>query len=164
MEITIAITLARIILTGATTFVFLRFLIILNELVFNSLSNPIEMTCLAKDAIDWHKPSNFAGAGRTDKGALFSYQANWDAPGRWAVELLTSNRRIYLKPMEQLQLQDKGSVKVYPVEIDDHLDKEFKPGLYLETKAFLEKDSIRLCSLQQQLEHVKYIYNKILCK
>ena len=64
--------------------------------------------------------------------------------------------------MEQLQRQDKGSVKVYPVEIDDHLDKEFKPGFYLETKAFLEGDTSRLCSIQQQLEHVWMIYNKIL--
>lgn len=123
---------------------------------------PVEMTCLAKDEIDWHKPSNFAGAGKTDKGALFNYQANWDAPGRWAVELLTSKHRIYLKPMEQLQMQDKGSVKVYPVEIDDHLDKEFKPGFYLETKAFLEGDTERLCSLGQQKMHVKNIYSRII--
>lgn len=106
------------------------------DLAFFLGGNPVEMTCLAKDKIDWHEPSNFAGVGKTDKGALFNYQANWDAPGRWSVELLTAKHRIYLKPMEQLQLQDKGSVKVYPVEIDDHLDKDFKPGFYLETKSF----------------------------
>ena len=132
------------------------------DLAFFLGGNPIEMTCYAKDESEWHKPINFAGAGRTDKDVLFNYQANWDAPGRWAVEMLTSKHRIYLKPMEQLQLQDKGSVKVYPVEIDDHLDKEFKPGFYLETKAFLEGDTARLCSVQQQLEHVRVIYNKIL--
>ena len=93
---------------------------------------------------------------------LFSYQANWDAPGRWAVELLTSKHRIYLKPMEQLQLQDKGSVKVYPVEIDDHLDKVFKPGFYLETKAFIDNETARLCSIQDQLQHMSSIYEKIL--
>lgn len=123
---------------------------------------PKEMTCFTKDEFEWHKPINFAGAGRTDKDVLFSYQANWDAPGRWAVELLTSKHRIYLKPMEQLQLQDKGSVKVYPVEIDDHLDKEFKPGFYLEVMAFLEGDTLRLCSIQQQIEHVAGIYSEIM--
>ncbi len=66
--------------------------------------------------------------------------------------------------MEQLQIQDKGSVKVYPVEIDDHLDKNFKPGFYHETKAFLEGDTSRLCSLEQQVEHVKDIFNKIIQK
>lgn len=132
------------------------------DLAFFLGGNPIEMSCYSKDAAEWHKPINFAGAGHTDKDVLFNYQANWDAPGRWAVEMLTSKHRIYLKPMEQLQLQDKGSVKVYPVVIDDHLDKEFKPGFYLETKAFLEGDTARLCSVQQQLEHVRVIYNKIL--
>lgn len=134
------------------------------DLAFFLGGAPIEMSCYSKDENNWHKPINFAGAGRTDKDILFNYQANWNAPGRWAVELLTTKHRIYLKPMEQLQLQDKGSVKVYSVEIDDHLDKEFKPGFYLETKAFLEGDSSRLCSVQQQLEHVMNIYKCILGK
>ena len=114
--------------------------------------------------LSWHKPSCFVGAGVTEKGILFNYQANWDAPGRWAVEFQTPLHRIYLKPIEQLQLQDKGSVKVYPVEIDDHLDKKFKPGFYLETKAFLEDDYFRLCSLEEQVCHLKESYNKILGK
>lgn len=134
------------------------------DLAFFLGGTPVEMINYSKDEADWHKPINFAGVGRTDKDVLFNYQANWDAPGRWAVELLTSQHRIYLKPMEQLQLQDKGSVKIYPVEIDDHLDKEFKPGFYLETKAFLEGDTERLCSIGQQCTHVINIYNKILGK
>lgn len=132
------------------------------DLAFFLGGMPIEMSCFAKDEAEWHKPIIFAGAGRTNKDVLFSYQANWDAPGRWAVELLTSKHRIYLKPMEQLQLQDKGSVKVYPVEIDDHLDKVFKPGFYLETKAFIDDETQRLCSINDQLLHISNIYEKIL--
>ncbi|MBQ9477146.1 MAG: Gfo/Idh/MocA family oxidoreductase [Bacteroidales bacterium] len=131
------------------------------DLAFFIGGMPREITCYAKDESSWHKPVNFAGAGLTEKGALFNYQANWEAPGRWAVELLTASHRIYLKPMEQLQLQDKGSVKVYPVEIDDHLDKEFKPGLYLETQAFLDGNDQRLCSLDHQIKAVKEVYTKI---
>lgn len=134
------------------------------DLAFFEGGAPKQMNSFCSGELSWHKPSNFSGAGITEKGVLFNYQANWDAPGRWAVELLTSQHRIYLKPMEQLQLQDKGSVKVYPVEIDDHLDKEFKPGFYLETKAFLEGDTTRLCSLEQQGSHITNIYNKILGK
>ena len=63
--------------------------------------------------------------------------------------------------MELLQLQDKGSVKVYPVEIDDCLDKEFKPGFYLETKAFLEGETTRLCSIEEQVNNTKEIFQKI---
>lgn len=132
------------------------------DLAFYFGGMPVKMSCFAKDEVEWHKPIVFAGAGRTDKNVLFSYQANWDAPGRWAVELLTSKHRIYLKPMEQLQLQDKGSVKVYSVEIDDHLDKDFKPGFYLETKAFLNGDNTRLCSIFEQEHNVRNLFNSII--
>lgn len=132
------------------------------DLAFFLGGEPQDLSCFTNGTVGWHTPANFAGAGVTKKGILFSYNSNWNAPGRWAVELLTAKHRIYLKPMEQLQLQDKGSVKVYPIEIDDKLDKVFKPGFYLETKAFLEGDTSRLCTLEQQQEHVKYIYNKIL--
>lgn len=131
------------------------------DLAFFLGGDPVEMSCYSKDKSEFNDPINFSGAGRTDKDVLFSYNANWNAPGRWAVELLTANHRIYLKPMEQLQLQDKGSVKVYPVEIDDNLEKDFKPGFYLETKAFLDNENIRLCSINEQFRHLQMVYNKI---
>lgn len=134
------------------------------DLAFFLCGEPKEMACYSAGTTGWHTPAIFSGAGVTKKQVLFSYCANWNAPGRWAVELLTPMHRIYLKPMEQLQLQDKGSIKVYPVEIDDRLDKEFKPGLYLETKAFLEGDSSRLCSIIEQKEHIHSIYNKMMGK
>ncbi len=131
------------------------------DLAFFLGGYPVKMSCYAKDENSWHKPVNFVGAGITDTGALFNYHANWEAPGRWAVELLTAKHRIYLKPIEQLQLQDKGSVKVYPVDINNRLDKEYKPGLYLETKSFLDNDTCRLCSLSDQLNHIRSIYAPI---
>lgn len=134
------------------------------DLAFYLGGEPQEMSCYSNGTVGWHSPANFAGAGVTKNGVLFNYSADWNAPGRWAVELLTAKHRIYLKPMEQLQLQDIASVKVYPVEIDDRLDKEFKPGFYLETKAFIEGDYSRLCSLTDQVEHMSSIYNKILGK
>lgn len=134
------------------------------DLAFFLGGAPKEMNCYTAGELSWHKPSCFVGAGVTTKGVLFNYQANWNAPGRWAVEIQTPLHRIYLKPMEQLQLQDKGSVKVYPVEIDDHLDKEYKPGFFLETKAFLEGELSRLCSLDHQIDDVKNVYLKILKK
>ena len=131
------------------------------DLAFFLGGNPTQMNCVTAGELSWHKPAIFAGSGITDKGALFSYQSNWAAPGRWVVEILTSKHRLYFKPMEQLQIQNIGSVKVDLVEIDDHLDKEFKPGFYLETKAFLEGDYRRLCSIKEQYDHLQHIYNKI---
>lgn len=131
------------------------------DLAFFLGGEPIELTSYTAGELSWHKPAIFAGAGITDKGALFSYSANWASPGRWGVEILTAKHRLYLRPMEQLQIQNIGSVAISPVEIDDRLDKEFKPGFYLETKAFLEGDYGRLCSIDEQQIHLTHIYNKI---
>lgn len=132
------------------------------DLAFFLGGEPLQMDCHTSGKLSWHKPAVFTGAGVTVTGALFSYQANWAAPGRWGVEVLTKQHRLYLRPLETLQIQQIGSVAINPVEIDDHLDKEYKPGFYLETKAFLEGDTARLCSIQQQLENVNCIYKKIL--
>ena len=103
----------------------------------------------------------FSGAGITNKGALFSYQANWNAPGRWVVEVLTTKHRLYFKPMETLQIQEKGSVAIKPVEIDNQLDIDFKPGFYLQTKAFVEGDYGRFCMVEEHVKHVNAIYKKM---
>ena len=120
------------------------------------------MKCFSNGELSWHKPSNFSGAGISEKNALFSFQANWNAPGRWYVEFLTSKHRLYLKPMETLQIQDKGSVKIEPVNIDDSLDKQYKPGFYLETKSFIEGNHSRLCSVADQYKHLNSVYYKIM--
>lgn len=122
---------------------------------------PKEISCYTKTMTGDDFPKIFAGAGISEKGALFSYQANWDAPGRWVVEILTKKHRLYFKPMETLQIQELRSVKVLPVEIDDHLDKEYKPGFFLETKAFVERDDARLCSIEQQVKKIDTVFNKI---
>lgn len=107
----------------------------------------------------WHPSGSiYAGAGISEKDALFTYQANWNAPGRWAVEILTEKHRFYLKPMEMLQVQNIGSVAINPIEIDHYLDMEFKPGFYLQVKAFLEKDYSRFCSIEEQLKHIDSFY------
>lgn len=131
------------------------------DLAFFLGGAPQQMQSYTSGKLSWHKPSIFSGAGVSKKGALFSYQANWDAPGRWVVEILTPKHRLYFKPMEKLQIQEKGSVVVNPIEINDYLDKQFKPGFYLQTKAFLADDMSRFCSIEQQLEHLR-IYYKIL--
>lgn len=134
------------------------------DLAFFLGGNPTQMNCVTAGELSWHKPAIFAGSGITDKGALFSYQSNWAAPGRWSVEMLTPKHRLIFRPMEQLQIQNIGSVAINSVEIDDSLDKEFKPGFYLETKAFLDGDYFDLCSIEEQYNHVVNIYNKMMGK
>ncbi|MDR2424023.1 MAG: Gfo/Idh/MocA family oxidoreductase [Prevotellaceae bacterium] len=117
---------------------------------------PKEMKCFTIGELLWHKPAIFSGAGITNSNVLFSYHANWRAPGRWSVELLTSKHRLYFKPMETLQIQKTGSVTVEPVEIDDRLDKDFKPGLFLQTQAFINNDYTRFCSLKEQRKNFNF--------
>ena len=132
------------------------------DLAFFLGGEPTQMSSYSAGEISWHKPAVFAGAGISDKGALFSYQANWAAPGRWVVEILTSKHRLYFKPMEQLQIQNIGSVKVEPVEIDDQLDKDYKPGFYRQVEAFIRQNDSRLCTIQDQYNHVSKVYRQII--
>jgi predicted dehydrogenase len=124
------------------------------DLAFHLCGFPKEWKGWHAGTLDWHSSaSRFCGAGVTDKGVLVSYHADWDAPGRWALEVLTRKRRFIFKPMEQLQVTHLASVKVEPVEIDDQIDKDFKPGLYEETCAFLAGDDALFCTAAEQLAY-----------
>lgn len=124
------------------------------DLAFHLGGTPVDLHAYTAGALAWHPSSAvFAGAGRTDRDVLFSYQANWDAPGRWGVEVLTSTLRLIFRPMESLQVMRKGSVAIEPVAIDDALDKAFKPGLHEQVRRFLAGDDAGTCSLSQQRLH-----------
>lgn len=108
-------------------------------------------------SLDWHPASaRFHGAGVSERGIPFSYQADWEAPGRWGVELLTRHNRYLLRPMEALQVIPLGSVEPQQVDLDNTLDLQFKPGLFRQCDAFLSPkiDGIQqqLCSLAEQLD------------
>jgi predicted dehydrogenase len=123
---------------------------------------PTQLCSFVKGGIDWHPASSiFSGAGESDKGALFSYQANWEGPGRWVLEIITPKHRLIFKPMETLQIQKIGSVAIEPVEIDDKLDKDFKPGIYLQTKAFIDGEYTRFCFVNEQEKNITDYYVKM---
>ena len=83
------------------------------DLAFYLAGKPLQWKAYSKaGTLKWHSKTNFTGAGITEKGVLFSYLSNWESAGRWAVELLTEKRRIYLKPMEGISVQEKGTVAV----------------------------------------------------
>lgn len=99
----------------------------------------------------------FAGAGISEKDVLFSYSANWRAPGRWNVEVMTPIHRLIFCPMEKLQVQCLGTFAVNEAEVDYSIDTEFKPGIYREVNMFLNDiDNPRLLTIQQQREHLEY--------
>lgn len=124
---------------------------------------PIKMNCYTQGKLAWHsKAAAFAGAGITTTGALFSYQANWDAPGRWGVEILTSKRRLFFRPMEELHVQKLKSVAIEKIILEDELDRNFKPGVFRQVQAFLfNSQNSQLKTLESQLLDVEKIYNEI---
>jgi len=132
------------------------------DIAFFIGGKPIQMQAYTagQNELPWHKASAvFSGAGITEKQALFSYAANWQAPGRWSMEFLTKKHRLIFRPIEKLQIQRIGSVKQEELEgVDYTLDNQFKPGLFLQTKAFLENDFDRFCNLSEQKEMIKEIY------
>ena len=79
---------------------------------------------------------------------------------RWGVELLTRQNRYLLRPLEMLQAIPLGSVDPLPIALDDALDKQFKPGLYMQCEAFLNGHTQLFCSLAQQLKAFP-IYERI---
>ncbi|MBO9698637.1 MAG: Gfo/Idh/MocA family oxidoreductase [Sporocytophaga sp.] len=130
------------------------------DLAFFLGGKPKEMSTYSGGSLEWHDKAIFSGAGISEMGALFSYQANWTAPGRWVVEVLTKKHRLYFKPMESLQIQEIDSVQVNPVSIDDEIDKKFKPGIYKQVENFLSGQLDRFCTIEEQVENVK-LYEKI---
>lgn len=124
---------------------------------------PREISSYTTGSLSWHPSAAiFAGSGITEKGSLFSYQANWAAPGRWSVEMLTNKHRLIFRPMEQLHIQEIGSVSISKVEIDDHLDQDFKPGLYRQVSGFLANPvSDDLLTIDDHLIRTEQFYAKI---
>ena len=125
------------------------------DLAFHLGGWPVQLSSFTAGSTAWHPGSAvYAGAGIAETGALFSYQANWSAPGRWGVEVLTNSHRLIFRPMEKLQLQRLNSVAVEPVTIDENLDLRFKPGIYRQTEAFLNDDYRFLASIQEQADRI----------
>ena len=106
------------------------------------------------------KVAVFTGAGVSSSGALFAYHSNWDAPGRWGVEILTQKHRLIFRPLEKLQIQKLRTVAVEEVNIDYQIDTDFKAGLYRQVEAFLEGNYQNFINIQQQALRMK-IFEKM---
>ena len=135
------------------------------DLAFFLAGTPITMSTFSqKGNLEWHEKSIFAGAGETSRGILFSYMANWESAGRWNIELLTCKRRIFLQPLEKLFIQKIGSTKITEHHFSNDLDVKYKPGLFLQTKAFLDQqqNAHRLKNIREHINDSKTHYQKIL--
>ncbi len=130
------------------------------DLAFYLGGLPLKISSYTAGHLDWH-PSGaiFAGSGVSESGALFSYHANWQSPGRWGLELLTKQNKIVLKPLEKLFVQPLGSNELKPVKLTDSLDQKFKPGLYREVLDF-NKNGKGLLNIKDHAKNLQF-YKKI---
>jgi predicted dehydrogenase len=131
------------------------------DLAFHLCGKPSDWKSWHDGSLDWHPASaRFCGSGITDQGIMFSYHSDWQSPGRWGLEIMTRKRCFILRPMEQLQVIKLGSVLVQSIKPDNQFDKKFKPGLLLQVKKFLDGDTSLFCTLDEQVENMKY-YSKM---
>ncbi|MGY4383087.1 putative dehydrogenase [Pedobacter sp. UYP24] len=110
--------------------------------------------------ISWHPAGSiFIGSGITDRNIFFTYNSNWNAPGRWGIEVLTSKRKYYLKPLERLAIQEKGSVEIKAFDADYSVDIDFKPGLRLMLESFFNGGDLRLCTIKDHQRSFQFYEN-----
>ena len=129
------------------------------DMAFFMGGEPQKLESFVSGHLPWHPAGSvFAGAGIAINGALFSYHANWGSAGRWGVEINTPKRKLIFRPLEKLQVMLKDSVVIDLMDLDYSLDINYKPGVYLQTQAFLDKEDKRFLTIQEQLERMKWYY------
>ncbi|PRS36429.1 myo-inositol 2-dehydrogenase [Bacillus sp. RJGP41] len=132
------------------------------DLAFFIAGKPQVLQSLSTDHLAWHpEAAIFTGSGVTVDDALFSYHANWKSPGRWGIEVMTDQFKFILQPLERLYIMKHNSFEVEEVTLQNHLDTEFKPGLFNQVQAFMTNKR-NLVDLSEQIQNVNRIYNLIL--
>ncbi|HPJ68326.1 MAG TPA: Gfo/Idh/MocA family oxidoreductase [Desulfobacteraceae bacterium] len=113
------------------------------------------------DKVSWHEAGSvFTGMGETLAGVPFTYHANWGAPGRWNIEIMTEKRKLMLSPMEKLKQQKKNGFIVEDIEINERLDTDFKPGFHQQVSNFLSSgDLLSINKLEEGISIFKKVFN-----
>lgn len=121
---------------------------------------PIELHSYTAGGLDWHPHAAvFAGAGRTETGALFTYKADWKSAGNWSLELMTQRRRIVLNPLESVKYVIKNEREIREEKLADPYDSQFKPGLFRLVSDFLSPSpSKRLVTIRDQVWNTEHVY------
>lgn len=131
------------------------------DLAFYLCGWPTQIESVVSGEVSWHKRGTiFVGMGKALKNTPFSYGANWLAPGRWSIEVMTKKHKLVFKPLEKLQIQELGSFEVKELKLKDKLDLTYKPGLYKQVQSFLGTKS-NICTIDEQVKNL-VIYNQIL--
>jgi hypothetical protein len=74
---------------------------------------------------------------------------------------MTAKHKLIFRPMEKLQAQKLGSFDIIPIEVDDSLDREIKPGVALQVESFIKSEGKKIPTLAEQVEMLS-IFDQIL--
>ena len=95
-----------------------------------------------------------------DSGDIGLYQAVWNGPGPWAVNVTTREKRWELRPLEQACFQQHGSRRLEPVPVHEW-DSRFKPGLRMQAQlavqAAMGQPTPTLPSLEDALASMRLV-------
>ena len=111
--------------------------------------------------VSWHPSGSiFTGLGETIDDVPFTYHANWGAPGKWNIEIMTEKRKLLFSPMEKLRQQAVNTFAVEEVKLDYSLDTEFKSGFYHQVESFLKNEGIyKIKELKDELRIIHEIFD-----
>ncbi len=114
-----------------------------------------------KGKLKWNDgPINFYGMGQTDREIPFTFNSDWNSASRWGIQVKSCSYNFLLQPLEELRFNEKGTFKV-EVEPISQKDILFKPGLYDQVNAFVDKDYSNLCTMHQHADNFE-VFNAIL--
>lgn len=129
------------------------------DTVFHLIGKPKQLSSYTSGSLTWHKSASiFCGSGITDRDILFSYNSNWESAGRWSIEVSTNMNRYILKPMEELKVIKRDTIMETGVAVDNAIDQEFKPGLFLQTREFLDNKLDIHCSINEMRDYIDVYY------
>jgi predicted dehydrogenase len=128
------------------------------DLAFHLAGEPASLHAERSGSLPWHPSgSRFAGAGATDRGALFTYRADWSAPGSWCVEVTTPRRALVLRPLERLA-ERTSATSEREVAVDA---EHAKPGIDEQTRTFVAASPSLLPTIEDQVRRVNLAYQPI---
>ena len=127
--------------------------------VFDLIGLPAQMHTAqhGPNHVAWHPSASiFTGHGQSERGAPFSYQADWTSAGRWWVTIRTPRGAYKLCPMEGAEFTPMNSVRAE--EFVPVWSGEVKCGFTPMLEAWLAGDGFTLPQLLPHLKSIESIF------
>jgi predicted dehydrogenase len=115
--------------------------------------------------VEWNSSNPFYILAKLeyDSGDIGIYEAIWNAPSPWSVNIITKEKRFEMSPLEKISTQNYGSRSKIELAIDEW-DIKFKPGLRLQAQILInslnKNESSSLPTLSDSIKTMTLI-NKI---